>query len=87
MPTATSVFGYHVNNLGPLTTTFTPAPSCATVADYVEIAPVTQPRDIVGFAQCNTVRTWGDCYPSGSVIDALTAKLDIANPEAGYTID
>ena len=85
MPTATSAFAYTISNLGPLTETFTAAPSCATLTDKVQVALATLPEANQFVPEC-TAWTYSDCYPSGSAIDAAFASNDIENPLAGYTL-
>jgi len=81
MPTATVLSQRTFNNLGPLTTTFTVPASCATLTNNVYIT-TNKGRDLLGL-DCNTkTSTLGDCYPSGSSVDAILASF-AGNPERG----
>src|SRR3569833_204870 len=81
MPTATVLSQRTFNNMGPLTTTFTVPASCATLTNNVYIT-TNKGRDLLGL-DCNTkTSTLGDCYPSGSSVDAILASF-AGNPERG----
>lgn len=68
MPSVTTINGYTFNNLGPLTTTFTPPASCTTGTANLQIA-VTDSEISSLFLQyaqqCSTVAGL-DCAPPGS---------------------
>lgn len=72
MPTVTSVSGWELHNLGPLTTTFTAPSPCATArASDIKLGrEVTwsYPGWPEWYRDCDP-RTLGECLPSGSVID------------------
>ena len=85
MPTST-IFQWHLENLGPLTETFTAAPSCATLANNVVIAASSATDAFLFHAQCAPV-TYGDCYPSGPSVDAAISAADTSQPSAGWTMD
>ncbi|KAI5918984.1 hypothetical protein F4810DRAFT_530600 [Camillea tinctor] len=71
MPTATSYFGYALTNLGPLTTTFSAAPSCATAANVLYYVNASNTAEFYGRPSCSP-GPWADaCYPSGAALDAL----------------
>ena len=87
MPTATSAFGFQITNYGPLTTTFTAAPSCATESKFLQIAPSESPDGFAYSIGCDiTKSTFGQCYPSGATVDSHRARLttDVAYNEIGY---
>ncbi|KAJ6444930.1 pyruvate formate lyase activating enzyme [Purpureocillium lavendulum] len=84
MPTATEYLGYSVINLGPLTTTFTAAPSCATSLDYKWIASQHQgdsEPQIYGYPTCGAPKFEG-CIPNGKEFDSRLAELS-ATPHNG----
>ncbi|GKU06501.1 hypothetical protein FLAG1_04351 [Fusarium langsethiae] len=75
MPTATKFFGTTITNFGPLTTTYTPSPSCTTVTtDHLLYAVENVTGPYQGSPRCehNLV---GDCIPEGSSYDLLASKL------------
>jgi hypothetical protein len=63
MPTATLVSQATLTNLGPLTTTFTQAASCATVASNVVYGFREHPEAIAYSSDC-TFTPYTDCLPS-----------------------
>lgn len=72
MPTASVAGGYWTfSNYGPITTTFTPAPSC-TATDRLTLAfimdDMTQPQFQVG---CPTSTSDWDCVPPGTTTSAV----------------
>lgn len=84
MPTATSLSGLSLLNIGPLTTTFTAPASCST-AYRTLIAPITDPA----LFQWNVHCPWlppVDCNPSGSLVQSLVSSAGGANPSAGMFI-
>jgi hypothetical protein len=75
MPTATSAFQYALHNLGPLTATFTAAPTCATLTNFVHLGLATAPQAAVFRNDCDgsNQRSAAGCLPSGSVLDSQFA--------------
>ncbi|KAG6010135.1 hypothetical protein E4U21_000169 [Claviceps maximensis] len=76
MPTQTQYFGYAVTNIGPLTTRFTPAASCATPTQpnvYIE-TQLADTRGLYGFPSCDAP-TYDGCLPSGKSLDDLNSDL------------
>jgi len=87
MPTATEYLGYSLINLGPLTTTFTAAPSCATSLDYKWIASQRKgdsEAQIYGYPTCGAPKFEG-CIPNGKEWDSSLAKLS-ATPHNGNVL-
>lgn len=85
MPTVTQEYGYSVTNVGPLTTRFTPAPSCATATSNVFFETMLgDSRELFGFPHCSAATREG-CLPSGKEIDSLARQL-FANPHNGNLI-
>lgn len=75
MVVTTPVFIQTLINLGPLTTTFTAAPSCATKTDAVSIGIPFPPQDsLVPFGSppgsCTKPPELGGCVPDGAKMDA-----------------
>ncbi|KAM0217709.1 hypothetical protein ACHAQI_001759 [Fusarium lateritium] len=69
MPTRTEFFGYEFSNLGPLTTTYSPPPSCTTVTtDRIYYGNATSVQWQFGGPTCGP-QSIGRCFPSGSEID------------------
>ncbi|KHN98429.1 uncharacterized protein MAM_03553 [Metarhizium album ARSEF 1941] len=82
MPTPTEYFGYSVTNIGPLTTRFTPAPSCATTTPNVFIeTQLADTRGLYGFPSCSLPKYEG-CLPYGKELDELYRQLS-ATPHNG----
>jgi hypothetical protein len=82
MPTPTQYFGYSVTNIGPLTTKFTPAPSCATATPNVYIeTQLDETRGLYGFPSCGAPKYDG-CLPNGDELDKLNRQL-YASPHNG----
>jgi hypothetical protein len=84
MPTATSLSGWSLFNIGPATTTFTAPASCAT-AYRTMIAPATDP----GHPEWNVHCPWvppADCNPSGSIVQSIISSAEGTNPTAGLFI-
>lgn len=84
MPTATSLSGWALLNVGPATTTFTEPASCAT-AYRTMIAPTSDPSFPLWNVQC----PWAppaDCNPSGSIVQSLISSAAGTNPSAGYFV-
>src|SRR4051812_13275867 len=91
---ATSAFGHTLVNLGPLTTTYTPPASCATGTNSVFLGLKTAPERIIWMDNCADnlgTHTLGDCYPSGTAVDAgaqaAQTRLDsvfLAYHQPGY---
>ncbi|KAG6014045.1 hypothetical protein E4U43_006991 [Claviceps pusilla] len=76
MPTPTQYFGYAVTNIGPLTTRFTPAASCATTTQpnvYIE-TQLADTRGLYGYPSCEAPKYDG-CLPSGKSLDSLNSQL------------
>lgn len=70
MPTsATST--YEFINVGPLTTTFTAPSACVTDYSLAALADGHNTWNVVLAESCVAYDLKGDCYPSGSAIDAL----------------
>ncbi|CAG7565167.1 unnamed protein product [Fusarium equiseti] len=75
MPTATEFFGLTITNFGPLTTTYTPPPSCtAGTTDHLLYAYSNATTILHGSPTCDRDPI-GDCVPGGSSHDALTSKI------------
>ncbi|KAG5956376.1 hypothetical protein E4U58_006638 [Claviceps cyperi] len=75
MPTPTQYFGYFVTNVGPLTTRFTPAASCATAKSNVYIVTqLADTRGLFGFPSCE-VPKYDGCLPQGESLDRLNRDL------------
>ncbi|KAH7173782.1 uncharacterized protein B0J16DRAFT_197341 [Fusarium flagelliforme] len=75
MPTATEFFGITITNFGPLTTTYTPPPSCtAGTTDHLLYAISNATTILHGAPTCDRDPI-GDCVPEGSSYDALTTKI------------
>ncbi|KAG6085761.1 hypothetical protein E4U15_001164 [Claviceps sp. LM218 group G6] len=75
MPTPTQYFGYLVTNVGPLTTHFTPAASCATAKPNVYIVTqLADTRGLFGFPSCEAPKYDG-CLPQGESLDRLNRDL------------
>ncbi|KAH6649162.1 hypothetical protein BKA67DRAFT_662079 [Truncatella angustata] len=95
MPTS-SLGGWALTNMGPLSTTYTAPVSCFTEAtrdvllatNYVDSD--TNSTSLIPYQNlCSTTptaATIGDCLPSGKAIDSMYADIDINNPVAGSTI-
>ncbi|KAJ6014256.1 hypothetical protein N7540_008847 [Penicillium herquei] len=80
MPSITVTDGYTFSNWGPLTTTFTPPPSCVTGTKNVGIAMEARPSAIEYDLQCSSVPDW-DCVPSGTQSDySKTASIPDPDP-------
>ncbi|OAA35917.1 hypothetical protein NOR_07725 [Metarhizium rileyi] len=78
MPTPTQYFGYSVTNAGPLTTRFTPAPSCTTAKPNVFIqTELGETRGLYGFPSCSLPKYEG-CLPSGKKFDELNHQLSVS---------
>ncbi|KAF5128182.1 uncharacterized protein G6M90_00g070940 [Metarhizium brunneum] len=85
MPTPTEYFGYSVTNIGPLTTRFTPAPSCATTTPNVYIeTELGDARGLYGFPSCSFPKYEG-CLPNGKEFDELNRQLS-ATPHNGNLV-
>ncbi|KAK2592722.1 hypothetical protein QQS21_009565 [Conoideocrella luteorostrata] len=85
MPTPTQYFGYSVTNIGPLTTRFTPAPSCATTQPNVYIeTQLADTRGLYGYPSCAAPKYEG-CLPSGKSFDDLNSQL-AASPHNGNLV-
>ncbi|KAJ5703154.1 hypothetical protein N7488_010702 [Penicillium malachiteum] len=75
MPSITVTDGYTFNNWGPITTTFTPPPSCVTETNNIQIAIKSKPSIIDYASQCSINPAWG-CIPSGTQSDySKTASI------------
>lgn len=83
MPTST-ISQWHLENLGPLTTAFAAATSCATLTNNVVIAASSMTDGYLFHADC-VPQTYGDCYPSGAAIDSAISAADTRQP--AWTID
>ncbi|OAQ65912.1 hypothetical protein VFPPC_07539 [Pochonia chlamydosporia 170] len=85
MPTQSQYFGYSVTNIGPLTTAFTPAPSCATATPHVYIeTQLGETRGLYGYPSCAPPKYEG-CLPGGKELDRLNRELS-ANPHNGNLV-
>lgn len=80
MPTATSLSGYSLSNIGPLTTTFSAPASCST--NYIGLGVASIPTEIVWMITCPFVPP-ADCNPTGSVIQSIFTIGEGGNPTAG----
>ena len=83
MPTATSLSGYSLYNIGPLTTTFRAPASCTT--NYIALGQASNPSEIEWFVTCPFVPP-ADCNPTGSVIQSIYTAGEGHNPQAGNVI-
>ncbi|KAF5584087.1 hypothetical protein FPCIR_8778 [Fusarium pseudocircinatum] len=73
MPTLTEYFGTGLTNNGPLTTTYTPHASCATVTtDHIVFAHPDYITVSYGAPTCETT-SMGNCLPSGSNHDKVAS--------------
>lgn len=84
MPNA-SVYGgwYSFSNYGPVTTTFTPAPSC-TATDRLELGLVVGDYTQVQYSvSCSTTGDW-DCVPPGTTTSAASYDESLWVGTAGY---
>jgi hypothetical protein len=70
MPTSTAISGIGLSNLGPLTTTFTPPPSCVQSSGRTMFAKPTDPLP-VGYVDC--IWNMENCFPSPSQLPTETA--------------
>ena len=78
MPNVTSLSQYALQNLGPLTTTFTAPASCATLQPAVALARTQYPWQAFWSEECDEVDdSLADCRPSGR------AFFDIYADDAG----
>ncbi|KAJ4013507.1 hypothetical protein NW752_007809 [Fusarium irregulare] len=78
MPTATEFFGLTITNFGPLTTTYTPPPSCtAGTTDHLLYAISNATTILHGSPTCDHDPV-GDCVPEGSSYDVLASKISHA---------
>ncbi|KAH9208228.1 hypothetical protein DL95DRAFT_414975 [Leptodontidium sp. 2 PMI_412] len=84
MPTATSISGWSLLNVGPATTTFTEPASCATAYRTV-IAPATDPALPLWNVHCPWVPP-ADCNPSGSIVQSIISSAEGTNPTDGLFI-
>ncbi|CAK7201144.1 hypothetical protein SEUCBS139899_003846 [Sporothrix eucalyptigena] len=82
MPTATTLSGFTLSNVGPLTTTFTAPASCLT--DYVVLGVATVPTAIEWYVTCGYLPPT-DCSPDGAVVQSIV-KDGEHDPEAGRTL-
>jgi hypothetical protein len=82
MPTVTSLSGYSLTNLGPLTTTFTAPASCSTAYD-IDVASIG--LNLGWVADCSYMVP-DDCYPYGSAIDPINSAIQKGNPAADNVI-
>ncbi|KAF4336849.1 hypothetical protein FBEOM_9308 [Fusarium beomiforme] len=84
MPTATEYFGISVTNIGPLTTTYTPPPSCTTVTtDHLIYVLQSSLEAAAGPPDCE-IDPVGNCLPSGSAIDSFIKEYN--HPKSGQGI-
>lgn len=74
-PSSTTLSQITFINEGPLTTTFTPPPSCATATPHVVLGIASAPSIIQWDATCSQGAIWkGDtCYPQGTGIPQIAA--------------
>lgn len=83
MPEETARAGISFSNYGPLTTTFTPAPSCTTT-DRIELASIRRGvTDVQYTVSCYTTSDW-DCRPPGTTTSARTYNESEWYGTAGY---
>ncbi|KAH7152559.1 hypothetical protein EDB81DRAFT_585285, partial [Dactylonectria macrodidyma] len=77
MPTATEYFGFHVTNVGPLTETFTPAPSCNDLPGLRGIASVSDNETTMyaPLSGCRFSSLETECFPSASIINSIFASV------------
>ncbi|KAF3765657.1 hypothetical protein M406DRAFT_329546 [Cryphonectria parasitica EP155] len=82
MPTATSIASWGLRNLGPLTTTFTPAPSCTSHSEIWIVSDYTYSDsamwDYVGHICGTAFASAAGCVPSGSAVDSDYAAYTAA---------
>ncbi|KAH8662564.1 hypothetical protein BX600DRAFT_551288 [Xylariales sp. PMI_506] len=75
MPTTTAVFGVGLVNLGPLTTTFTASPSCATNFARLVMANASDINQFIAPISCDEAAGYNDeCYPSGDAASSVLSK-------------
>ncbi|TDZ24524.1 hypothetical protein Cob_v002399 [Colletotrichum orbiculare MAFF 240422] len=91
MPTST-LSQYAINNVGPLTTVFTAPESCVTPPPDLHLAFSQTGVSEANFTNPFWRKTcgpalYGDCYPSGSQIDAAWASASEKGFSDFYTID
>jgi hypothetical protein len=85
MPTATSLSGFGLVNVGPLTTTFSAPASCSAAGYRTVIAPATVPGDLLYGADC----LWNpapECNPQPDALRSLISSANSGNPTAGQFI-
>ena len=82
MPSVTSLSQYTLQNLGPLTTTFTAPESCATLEPPVALARTKQPSLPYWMQECNEVDdSLAACLPSGrAYFDIFKNDSEAARP-------
>ncbi len=87
MPFLSSSGSYTFSNLGPLTTTFSAAASCATGTDHAAVALVSTPgpEPLLDFSLDCSVRPLGSCFPSGPGVDSFASEVQ-TNPAAATRI-
>lgn len=69
MPSATSLPGLSLSNLGPLTTTYTAPASCATQAVQTVLVYKDVPGALFMDLSCDKDVSYDGCFPSGSAFD------------------
>ena len=85
MPTATSLSGFSLTNIGPLTTTFTAPLSCSSTPFAIAIAPMAEPCLFGWEARCQYLPP-ADCNPTGSAIQSIVSSAEGSNPTAGFIL-
>jgi hypothetical protein len=86
MPTATRVSEFAITNFGPLTSTFTPAPACATSTQILQLAFSGTPTLLAYNVQCAVPTVGSACFPSEAQLDARVSSVwsDPGNNFLGY---
>lgn len=77
---STSLSGWSLTNVGPLTTTFTPPPSCSNPNQIMYATQATP--EIFFMSNCDA--NWGGCLPSTSGQESTTSEAPINASLLGY---
>ena len=84
MPATSTLSNYAFSNWGPLTTTFTPPTSCATVTSNVAIGESSLIPNLVTGVECSPMYDWS-CVPTGTITSLPKAYTALElNPKAVY---